>query len=404
MASFDAIVEEATTRGSNGVPGVVLTAIDRNGNPLYTKSSGYTSLDPSAPPISPNNTFHLASCTKLITSIAALQCVSRGILSLDDPSLITTHLPELASQPILALNTGPDASSTPFLYAAPHHRITLRMLLAHTSGIGYDVLDPRLQAWRKSRNEPPLALSGGPTPAVFAIPLLFEPGQGLAYGGGLDWAGELIARVTGQSLGVYLQQHVFAPLGMRCCGFRAVGELVQVATRGKDGGLVPFVVEEGMAGEAEAEAEGGGGGLYASVKDYMALLVDLLREEPRVLGREMVALLFAPQFAEGSAALEGLRGCRDVYETMTGGLTRGLRVNHGLGGVLVMEDAINLGRTKGTLTWGGSFGLMWFVNRERGVAAMYASQMYPPGDDRTAELMRGFVKEVWSILEEREGR
>jgi len=102
MASFDSIVEEATTRGSKGIPGVVLAAIDRNGNPiplhqpqipssyftgnsLYTKSSGYTSLDPSAPTISPSNTFRLASCTKLVTSIAALQCVSRGILSLDDP-------------------------------------------------------------------------------------------------------------------------------------------------------------------------------------------------------------------------------------------------------------------------------------------------------------------------------
>ena len=89
---------------------------------------------------------------------------------------------------------------------------------------------------------------------------------------------------------------------------------------------------------------------------------------------------------------------------MTGALTRGLRVNHGLGGVLVMEDAMGLGRTNGTLTWGGSFGLMWFANRERGVAAMYASQVFPLGDGRNGKLMRGSVKEVWSTLAEREGR
>ena len=87
---------------------------------------------------------------------------------------------------------------------------------------------------------------------------------------------------------------------------------------------MPFAAND----EAVEEA---GGGLHASVEDYMALLADLLREEPQVLGREMVGLLFATQFAEGSAALEGLTACRNVYETMTGALTRGLRVNHGLG-------------------------------------------------------------------------
>ena len=371
------------------------------GNSLYTKSSGYTSLDPSAPTISPSNTFRLASCTKLVTSIAALQCVSRGILSLDDPSLITKHLPELASQPIITLNTGPDASSTPFHYTQPRNGITLRMLLTHSSGVGYDV-EGRLKAWRQARGEPSLAVSGHVL-AAFSTPLLFEPGEGMAYGGGLDWAGILISRATGQSLGAYMQRHIFAPLDMRHTTFRPAeradvsGALVQVVTRAPDGSLVPFAVND------EAEEEGGGGGLYASVEDYMALLADLLREEPRVLGREMVGLLFASQFAEGSAALEGLKACRNVYETMTGALTRGLRVNHGLGGVLVMEDAMGLGRTNGTLTWGGSFGLMWFANRERGVAAMYASQVFPLGDGRNEELKRGFVKEVWSILAEREG-
>ena len=79
-------------------------------------------------------------------------------------------------------------------------------------------------------------------------------------------------------------------------------------------------------------------------------------------------------------------------------------MNHGLGSVLVMEDAMDLRRTNGALTWGGSFGLMWFANREREVAAIYASQVFPLGDGRNGELMRGSVKEVWSTLAEREGR
>ena len=79
------------------------------------------------------------------------------------------------------------------------------MLLTHSSGVGYDV-EGRLKAWRQSRGEPSLAVSGHVL-AAFSTPLLFEPGEGMAYGGGLDWAGILISRATGQSLGAYMQQH-----------------------------------------------------------------------------------------------------------------------------------------------------------------------------------------------------
>lgn len=103
----------------------------------------------------------------------------------------------------------------------------------------------------------------------------------MAYGGGLDWAGILTSRATGQSLGAYMQQHIFAPLGMRRTIFRPA-ERTDVS-----GALVPFVAND------EAVEEGGGGGLHATVEDYMALLADLLREEPQVLGRETVGLLFA---------------------------------------------------------------------------------------------------------------
>ena len=110
----------------------------------------------------------------------------------------------------------------------------------------------------------------------------------MAYGGGLDWAGILISRATGQSLGAYMQQHIFALLGMRRTTFCPAGcadvsgALVQVVTHAPDGSLVPFAAND------EAVEGGGGGGLHVSVEDYMAPPADLLREEPQVLGREMV--------------------------------------------------------------------------------------------------------------------
>ena len=163
------------------------------------------------------------------------------------------------------------------------------MLLTHSSGVGYD-LEGRLKAWRHARGEPSLAVSGRVL-ATFSTPLLFEPGEGVAYGGGLDWAGILISRATGQSLGAYMQQHIFAPLGMPRITFRPAGcadvsgALVQMVTRAPDGSLVPFAANDEPV---DGGGGGGGGGLHVSVEDYMAPPADLLREEPQVLGREMV--------------------------------------------------------------------------------------------------------------------
>jgi CubicO group peptidase (beta-lactamase class C family) len=370
------------------------------GTPIYGHSSGHTSLDPNSSPITPSNTFRLASATKLITTISALQLVSRGVLSLDDPTLINTHLPELISQPIIRPNPNPSAA-THFLYEKREKDITLRQLLTHSSGVGYDVIDSTLQAWRKSRGESPLALSGNILPA-FSTPLVFQPGMGWAYGGGLDWAGVLIERVTGLTLGTYMQKHVFEPLGMRRTAFpcqkngEVMEALVQATMRTGEGGLVDAPTNDG------AEGEGGGGGLFGSVEDFVAVLRDVIADEPKLLSKEMVEVMWTPQFVADSAQLAGLKASAMLFEAMGGALTKGTELNHGIGGMLVMEDVEGLGKTRGTLNWSGAFNCPWFANREQGVAAFYASQMLPPGEPKSAELIGGFIQEVWRLVGEKE--
>jgi CubicO group peptidase (beta-lactamase class C family) len=121
----------------------------------------------------------MASCGKLIATIAALQCVERGLISLDTP--IDTILPELAQPLVFTDPHGPDLSTVP-----ARTQITLRHLLSHTSGLAYDFFEPKLQAWRANRGERPVLSLGGDVVRAHSVPLMFEPGTGFVYGGGID--------------------------------------------------------------------------------------------------------------------------------------------------------------------------------------------------------------------------
>ena len=76
---------------------------------------------------------YIASCTKLITAISCLQLVEQGKVTLDDPKVIETILPEVASAKIISGEKGN------FQFHAPKNKITLRMLLDHSSGFSYSV-------------------------------------------------------------------------------------------------------------------------------------------------------------------------------------------------------------------------------------------------------------------------
>jgi CubicO group peptidase (beta-lactamase class C family) len=123
----------------------------------------------------------MASCGKLIGTIAALQCVESGLISLDDPKAIAEILPELARPLVFSDARGPDLTSVP-----ASTQITLRHLLSHTSGLAYDFFEPKLQAWRVNRGEPPVLSLLGDVVRAHSVPLLFEPGRGFVYGGGID--------------------------------------------------------------------------------------------------------------------------------------------------------------------------------------------------------------------------
>jgi CubicO group peptidase (beta-lactamase class C family) len=355
------------------------------GGLIYDKAIGLDSVKEGARPIDSLGVMWIASCTKLLTSIAALQLVERGLITLDEPA--SRVVPELSNIDVI---TADSAAPNGFILRPAKENVTLRQLITHTSGVGYEMLSPLLQSWRKT--QPPGSTENlGKTATTFATPLLFEPGEGWVYGGGLDWTGEIVSRLTGKTLGEYFEEKIFKPLG----GWKSTTfsidqkpdlekRIVGCARRNHKGELEHM---DAIGFPKTVAEHSGGHGLWSTAPDYMKILTDLLKDEPTVLKKETVeSLVFSPQLTNESA----LRGLAPAEAG----------INYGLGGVLLTKDADPL--PKGTLTGGGAPNIKWFISRDRGVAALYASQIMPPEDPKSTALSMAYFKEILRLNKEQQ--
>jgi CubicO group peptidase (beta-lactamase class C family) len=341
----------------------------------------------------------MASCTKMITTIAVLQCVEHGLISLDET--IDKHLPELSNPQVITYDSSSEKGPSAFTLTPVTTKITLRHLLNHSSGLGYDLREPILEACRESRGETPLSLWGRVVDA-FLTPLLFEPGTKWVYGAGIDWAGLLICRLTERiSLENYFIDNTFEPLGMTSTTFHLwfkpeiIPRFLQPAYRLPDGSLIPGILPY----PHPPADEYGGNGLLSCVPDYMRILHGIISPTPKLLKPSTVSLLFEPQFSPGSGSLAHLYRHQTLFENSAGGHIGDLNINYGLGALLMMEDVKRTGAKKGTLAWGGLPNLMWWANRKHGLAGMYATQLIPHSDPRNTELFALFQRSIWKMVE-----
>lgn len=143
--------------------------------------------------INENNIFRIYSMTKAITSIAAMQLVEQGKIGLDNP--LDDLMPEMTSIPIL--NKEGDL-------VKGSKSITLRHLLTHTAGFGYDFTSSRLQSFQPDNWE------------YEDKPRLFEAGTNWRYGTNTDWVGKIVEKISGENLEQYFRKYITGPLQTEC--------------------------------------------------------------------------------------------------------------------------------------------------------------------------------------------
>lgn len=207
MSDFESDINKAIA--DQELAGCVLLAANRDGSFKYTKTFGNTSMDPArAKPLGVDTVMFVASCTKLMTSISALQLVERGLITLDEP--IYKYIPELEARTII---TGFEEATGKPIEEKHKTPITLRALLTHTSGLAYDAMHPKVLAWG-AYHKKPVPVPSGKLLERFSNPMVFEAGEGWTYGTGIDYAGLLIERISGKTLEEYMKENLWGPLGI----------------------------------------------------------------------------------------------------------------------------------------------------------------------------------------------
>jgi methyl acetate hydrolase len=382
---IDEVLSGAVERSE--IPGVVAMAVDEGGL-IYEGAFGHRVL-PDGAAMTMDTVFRIASMTKAITSVAALQLVEQGKLTLDSP--VPAIDPALAKPQVLVLF---DRAGRPILRPV-RRAITLRHLLTHTAGFSYEIWNRNMLQDNVVSKLPPMSTGRR---AALRVPLMFDPGDKWEYGINIDWVGRLVEEVSGERLDSYMRDHIFAPLGMKDTGFRPSDDQrarqAQIHQR-ESGKLVPQPYEELVTPEFWA----GGGGLYSAAADYITFLQMLLHggthDGATILSPETVKMLGENQIGRLQA---GIMKTTTPARSLDVNFFPDIPVGWGLASLINEMRGPN-GRSMGSLSWAGLFNSYYWLDPTRRVAAVILMQILPFVDKQAVAVYGAYEKAICEMAD-----
>jgi CubicO group peptidase (beta-lactamase class C family) len=330
--------------------------------------------------------FRIASMTKPVTAVAAMQLVEQGKLALDEP--VAKHLPQLGKLQVLE---GFDKATHKPVLRPARKPVLLRHLLTHTSGFVYDNWDANLVRYLKH------AALLDPDPVAPVDPLMFEPGTRWEYGTSMDWAGRLVEAVSGQTLEEYFQRNILRPLGMKDTSFMVpenkFDRLVNAWQRQGDGSLK----ESPRTPPAPPKSYNGGGGLNSTPRDYVRFMQMILRrgsagDGQQILRPRTVDLMASNRIGGLSAGkLKSVNPENSSDVDFHPGFTDGFGF-----GFLINRKAYEGGRSAGSLAWAGIRNTFFWIDPRRGICAVLMMQFLPFCDREAMGLLHDFERSVYA--------
>jgi CubicO group peptidase (beta-lactamase class C family) len=355
LKKLDAAMAKAVANGE--VVGMQ-TLLARHGKIVTTNTYGKMNATGSEP-MRNDALFRIYSMSKPITGVAMMILFEDGKWALDDP--VTKYIPEFKE---LKVWKGNEADGRPILEPA-RRPPTMRELMSHTAGFGYGLSDTH--PVDKMFQEQKVLTSKGlkdMTAKVANIPLLFQPGERWSYSIAVDLQGYIIEKLSGETLGQFLENHIFKPLKMNDTFFVVPADKVSrlAAVYGVDAKTKQLV--EALPGRTLVQdftkppsMESGGGGLVSTAADYARFCQMVVNggelDGVRILSPASIELMGTNQISQAALAAN------------TGGLASFFSDAVGFGlDFMVTNDPRKAGSMvgKGTLSWGGAAGTWFWID------------------------------------------
>jgi CubicO group peptidase (beta-lactamase class C family) len=347
------------------VPGVVILTGRGDGAPVVV-AQGRIADEPSAPKADADSLWRVYSMTKPLTGIAAMMLIEQGKLGLDQP--IGDFIPAFKTMKVL-VDPAKDLTSRPAT-----RPITVRNLLTHTAGLGYNIITkgPLLAEYNRlginpaqvnTQMEVQMAAVRPDSLEEFAnrtatLPLIAEPGTKWSYSIGLDILGRVIEVASGMPFDQFVNTRILAPLKMDESFWTVPADkLATLSTAYAFLGPKRIPADPGAASvyARKPEFPYGGAGLVMSARDYDRFLHMLLNggtlDGVRVLKPETVALAMSNLLPPGA----------DTSILNATGRDAGAPLGFGAGGSVYLADAPG-GPAKGTFGWAGAAGSIAWVD------------------------------------------
>lgn len=366
--SSDSILKEYFDSGS--IPSAIMGSIDDEGHTTWHAFG--PSIWAGKDTVTADHIFRIFSMTKAIASVAALQLVERDLVGLDDP--LNELMPEMTSIPVLTEDGE---------LVETDKAITLRLLLNHTAGFGYDLFDPRLQAFDRTGWK------------YEDLPRLFEPGSRWHYGTNTDWVGKIIEKISGQDLETYFRENITGPLEMNSTWFNVpdnlTAKIVSWGARDSTG-----FQEYQRIPQEPVTVFSAGGGLFGSAKDYLTFLECIINdgkyEGGQILKPETVEMMLENQLPDSLTLDFGI-----PEEGLPTTVTRFLDESDTYGLAWAIEDSEDeMVRPKGSVYWAGYANSYFTLDKKNGVAIVYFTQFFPFNDKESFDFYKLFEKEVYA--------
>ena len=232
LAKLDAYMAGVVAQGR--VPGMT-TLLARHGKIVSFKTYGNVSFG--GAPMKEDAIFRIYSMTKPITGVAMMILFEEGKWRLDDP--VTRYIPEFKTLRVVK-TVNPDGTMVLEDMRRPP---TMREIMSHTAGFGYGLQDehPVDKLYREKRV---LGANGlkDMVDRTATIPLVFQPGTDWRYSSSVDIQGYIVEKLSGQTLGQFMEQRIFKPLKMNDTAFfvpaEKAGRLAPVFYFSRDTGKV----------------------------------------------------------------------------------------------------------------------------------------------------------------------